>query len=334
MATEWKQVIPSRSQYDEHGLRIRKLSRGFCHVRIGFSADPLKDDDWARRHAMRYGGFQSAMWQMEQGINYKARGGQRIWPMLSDKFFNAVTDIKGWTLFRIIDQGIRHPTVCLWVAVNARGDRHFYREYYATDRSIAMNCRQILQLSEDERISGNYIDPATRKRNPQTLKMAITVYEENKLYCETADNSFAGYDKVREGAISTLCRHAIRTGDMPDWLRKLEPTQDELTTLAAKPAITFDLRFTSRAFEECCNLRWRETQGDATQKAAPEKPMDKEDDGPDCVRYAVQSPLFYRKPEQKGIGLKMINFRELHKKQVELRERKEREEKRLMRAYT
>lgn len=306
MATEWKQIIPSRSQYDKWGLRERRLSTGFYHVRVGFSADPLKDDDWARREALKYGGFDAPQWRREQGIDYKAVSGQRIWPMLDEKIHNAQIDVKDWTLFRVIDQGIRHPTVCMWVAVNKKGDRHFYREYYATDRSIAMNCRAILSY---EKVSDTYIDPTTRKRNAETLKTTIQVYEENGIYCIPADNSFVGYDSVRNAALSTLARYALRTGILPYYFKELKPNQDQLLYLAAKPAITFDLRFTSRCFEECFNLRWREMKGDEAQNAPREKPVDKDDDGPDCVRYAVQSPLYHR--EQKPRLIKFTNIEQI-----------------------
>ena len=314
MPTPWKQIIAPRSQYDAHGLKERRLDTGFYHIRIGFSADPLKDDDWARWKAMQYGGFDTAQWRREQGIDYKAFGGQRIWPMLDKNIHNSQVDIKDWTIFRIIDQGIRHPTVCLWVAVNAKGDRHVFREYYSTDRSIAMNCRAILSLS-DENIEGTYIDPSTQKRGNETLKTTISVYEENGLYCIPADNAFVGYDSVTTAALSTLARWSLRTGKLPQSFAELKPNQDQLLQLADKPALTFDLRFASRCFDECCNLRWQQTRGDETQVAPKEKPVDKDDDGPDCVRYAVQSPLYYVK-KREGFGVKTINYRKIYMQKV------------------
>lgn len=302
MATNWKQIIPPRSIHDEHGLQERRLDTGFYHIRCGFSADPLKDDDWARRHSLTYGGFDAPRWQREHGINYKAYAGQRIWPMLS-RDHDAHIDIKDWTVFRVIDQGIRHPTVCMWVAVNKQGDRHFFKEYYSTNRSIAMNCRAILSLSS-EKVSGTYIDPSTRKRGAETLKPLIDIYGENKIYCNPADNSFAGYDAITNAALSTLARKALRTGVLPGYFVGLKPDQDQLLDLAQKPALTFDLRFTHRCFEECLNLRWQETKGDETQFAPKEKPVDKDDDGPDCVRYAVQSPLYYKQPLSRIIKIK------------------------------
>ena len=306
MATEWKQIIEPVSIYDEWGLRERRLDRGFCHLRIGFSSNPGRNDEWAKWKATTYGGFDAPLWRREFGIDYHARSGQRVWPMLSSDH-NAQVDMTDWTKYRIIDQGIRHPTVCLWVAINSKGDRHVYKEYYATDRSIAMNCRAIEALSEGEEIIATFIDPSTAKRGAETLKTQMDVYEENGIYCTRADNSFAGYDAVGSAVLSTLARVAIRTGQMPSKFDGLKPTQNQLLTLAAKPALTFDFRFTNRCFRECCNLRWQETKGDTTQSRPREKPVDVEDDGPDCVRYAVQSPLWWRKTANRKIEVININ---------------------------
>jgi hypothetical protein len=301
MATEWKQIMP--------GLKERRLDTGFWQMRIHYSASPAKQGDWADRASIAYGGKDSPRWQREHEINYSAYAGKRLWPMLSRGEHDAQIDISNWTLFRVIDQGIRHPTVCLWVAVNARKDVHVYREFYATNRSIPMNCRAILsRTSENEKIENNYIDPSTARRGAETLKTLSDVYAENGLYCTPADNSFAGYDAVGSAALSTIARNSLRTGIAPPIFNNMDVRQDELLVLARNPALTFDLRYTSRCFEECCNFRWRETKGDETQHAPKEKPVDKEDDGPDCVRYAIQSELYYKaKPK---FGLQIINIRQ------------------------
>ena len=117
-----------------------------------------------------------------------------------------------------------------------------------------------------------------------------------------ADNSSAGYDKVTDGLLSMLARDSLATGVMPSYLLDMKVTLEGLEMLAAKPSISFDLH-TERAFREVENLRWKEITGDETQSAAPIKTVDVADEGPDCVRYAMQSELFWRTPmrtAQKG----------------------------------
>ena len=112
--------------------------------------------------------------------------------------------------------------------------------------------------------------------------------------CSLADNSAAGYDKITDGLLSTLARWAIRTGEMPSYLKEMKINQEGVLLLAQKPSITFGITKVDRAFREVENLRWKEITGDETQRSEPEKTVDVADEGPDCVRYAMQSELFWR----------------------------------------
>lgn len=285
------------------------LSSGFFLREIHYSDNPDRDDIWVAAENPKYGGVNTPKWQREQEINWDIYGGERVWPMLNRQLHNQrVVLNEDWAIYRIIDHGIRHPTCCLWVAVNRNGDRHFYREYYATDKTIALNSREIIRLSP-EIVLDTYIDPSTLSRiNYQTtdpsadkkgLTARIDIYIENGINCSLADNSSAGYDKVTDGLLATLARYAIRTGQMPSYLQEMKINQEQLLLLASKPAITFDLRFTQRSFHEIENLRWKDLTGDETQRSKPEKTVDVADEGPDCVRYAVQSELFWRRPPRR-----------------------------------
>lgn len=285
-----------------------KLSSGFFHRFVHYTSDPGRDDAWVALESPKYGGINSAKWRREQEGDWDVYGGERVWPMLSKQFHVRHIDInRNWAVYRVIDHGIRHPTCCLWLGVNRNGDRHFFREYYATDLSVALNCKQILRLSP-EAVIDTYIDPSTLKRvNYETTdatadKKGVTplvdLYEDAGISCSLADNSSAGYDKVTDGLLSMLARDALRTGVMPSYLQAMNITLEGLEMLAAKSSISFDLH-TERAFREVENLRWKEVTGDETQSSAPQKTVDVADEGPDCVRYAVQSELYWRLPRRK-----------------------------------
>jgi len=282
------------------------LDIGFFYRRIHYSDDPARNSEWVQKESVKYGGVNSARWRREQEIDWGVYMGQRVWPMLSRQYHNTHIELNSdWAIYRIIDHGIRHPTCCLWVAVNQNGDRHFYKEYYATDKSVAINCRQILGLTTEEVID-TYIDPSTRKRvnyvttssnaEKQGLVRLVDLYDNNGISCSLADNSAAGYDKVTDGLLSQLARYAIQTGVMPIYLTDMGINQEQIMMLASKPAITFDLRRISRAFNETENLRWKELTGDPGEHSKPEKTVDVADEGPDCVRYAMQSEIFWRRP--------------------------------------
>lgn len=308
----------------------KMLSTGFFHRFIHYSDDPDKNEAWVAKECVRYGGTSSVRWLREQEGNWDVYGGQRLWPTLCDIHLRDI-DVSDWTKFRVLDHGLLHPTVCLWVAVNEKGDRHVYREFYSTDCSIAMNCQRILSITT-EKIAANYIDPSTAKRNPETLRTEISVYEANGLFCNRADNSRAGYDSVATGILSTLARHALETGYIEKF-GPIKPDRNSLVSLSNKPALTFS-RGVKRCFNECVNLRWRKSTGDVTQNAPKEKPVDKNDDGADCVRYAMASCLYYKSVRGEGpIKIRMLSPREVQKKIYHQRKYDEAYEKNLRRAY-
>ena len=293
MATDWTEIST--------GIRERRLDTGYCHVRVHYVADPEKNADWVRRHSLQYGGVQSPKWRREMEIDYTAIEGQAVYPMLCSDHLQ-IKSLDGMAVYRIIDHGIRHPMVCLWVAVSPAGDRHIFREYYRTGATIPVNCSEVLRRST-EFVMETYIDPATRQRIPLSMKdkapvSILSLYNQCLgISVRLADNSFAGYDTVRNGLLSVLARKVINEGLVDSesdffktYFANYKLTDYELAQLASKPALTFSPDCV-RAFQEMRNLRFRDVQGDITQKAQPEDVVDFEDDGPDCVRYAMQSKL-------------------------------------------
>ena len=303
MATDWSECGV--------GMQERMLDTNFRHIRIHYSTDPAKDAMWAKKHSIRYGGMQSPKWRREMEIDYSAVEGQMVYPMLSPDHIQHYAPGESWTVFRVIDHGIRHPAVCLWFGVNRHGDRHIYREYYQTGKTVTFNCEQVLRLTpDDEYAIKTLIDPSTRQRVPLSNKdkapvSILSLYNQSLgLSCMLADNSRAGYDTVRDGLLSVLARNVMRKGEVDyetsfakEYFRETGLSSSELIVMAQKPALTFepDVR---RVFREMRNMRFKEITGDLTQKAAPEEIMDFEDDGPDCVRYAMQTKLLYTYPSR------------------------------------
>jgi len=294
MATDWKEVCK--------GVTERRLSTNYCHLRIHYSADPEKDTEWVMRHSALYGGVKTPKWRREMEIDYTAVEGQPVYPMWADEVHVFDLPLEDMVVYRVIDHGIRHPTVCLWVGVYPNGDRHVFREYYRSDATIPLNCSEILRLST-EPVAGTYIDPAVRQRVPLSTSdnkpvSILSLYNEHlHVSCRAGDNSEAGYTAVRNGLMSTLARRAIMEGyvDQSTYFAKqyfmqFNLTERELLQMAEKPALSI-ARSCPRAAREMKNLRFKNVAGDQTVKAQPEEVMDFEDDGPDCVRYAMQSKL-------------------------------------------
>lgn len=299
MATDFKQLMT--------GVTERRLDTDFDHLRIHYSADPEKDDRWAARLSAKYGGRDSPKWRREFEIDYTAVQGQRVYPMMYSVHIIDKIMTNDWAVYRIIDHGIRHPTVCLWVGVNRAGDRHVFREYFMTNKTIAFNCEEILRRTPDKPVISTYIDPATRQRvasGSRDLQPISVLSLYNTAFgfgCVPADNSRVGYDRVREGLLSVLARKALVDGAVDEdtvfakeYFKEFDLSVSELLEMSSRPSLTFS-NDCPRCYVEMRNLRFKEISGDVTQNAAPEEMMDKDDDGPDCVRYAMMSKLRFVK---------------------------------------
>lgn len=63
-----------------------------------------------------------------------------------------------WRRFRVVDFGYTNPFVCQWWAVDGDGRMYRYRELYHTGRTVAEHAKQIVRLSEGERIENTICD--------------------------------------------------------------------------------------------------------------------------------------------------------------------------------
>jgi phage terminase large subunit len=63
-----------------------------------------------------------------------------------------------WRRFRVIDFGLTHPFVCLWIALDEDQRMYVYRYIYMTGRTVATHAQQIKQLSKGEAIEQTVCD--------------------------------------------------------------------------------------------------------------------------------------------------------------------------------
>jgi len=297
---------------------LRRLNSGFVVQEVDWRDDPDRDEAWADKESAKYGGRQSPYWRQ----NYEReliRGGEPVWPMLRHNIHVREIPFKeivgdNWALYRSIDHGMRHPFCCAWLAVHRGiGDYYFYRQYYMRDMTIAVNSKHVRDVTEaSERIVLNVADPSIWQRDPRTLETYAEDYGQEGLYLTQGDNSRAGYDALTAGFIASIARHALgrRSPELvQEVLHTTHLSMGDVEELAARPAIWFHPSCAGHdrsLYQECVNLRWQQTHGDPEHKAAPEKPEDKNDEGPDVVRYAVQTPCVRWLPMPKA-GLSQVD---------------------------
>ena len=278
----------------------RVLKNGFYVQPVHWRDNPNHDEAWADNMAAKYGGRRTAGWMREFEMDPSASG-MPVWGMMAKDVHLrtlswAETIGPAWTRYRVIDPGLRHPTCCGWVAVNSRGDQYWYRQYYATDRTAAENCRAILSMeAADEWIAGSVADTAAWNASPETRRTLATVYAENGIPLSPAKKDAAGYDAVGTAFVSALCRWSLETGEIhPSLGAHLD--RAVLEELAAMPATWLHPACAGAPqslYEECANLRWAEVRGDAFTHAQPQKPVDVNDDGADVVRYGRHTPAIH-----------------------------------------
>jgi PBSX family phage terminase large subunit len=201
----------------------------------------------------------------------------QIYPALSESFHLIPTSrypdlleyIKPLAKFRVMDYGFSNPTVVLWYAIDEFGNLFFYNEYRRRLKTIAEHAPEIKSMSEGEEYISFLCDPSMRRRDGSHSKLSlIDEYAEHDLFLSPGNNDIrAGIARVSE------------------YLRTSSDHVNPITNMRPAPKIFFSHKCAA-TFEEMRGMQWKKIKPGQTGTQA-EEPIDKDDHGPDCVRYAV-----------------------------------------------
>ena len=286
---------------------MRRLKNGFAVQPIYYKDDPECDEAWADRESIHYGGRKSPGWKQNMEMEL-VRSGRPVWPMLADEYHVRTIPrnqylSSDWAVWRSLDRGMAHPYCCAWAAVHKNDDKYFFRQMYRRDTPIPIIIKQTKDADgEDEDCCGNVADSDFWSRDPMgTGGKAFETYADKfaraGLPLILADKSKVGYDTLTEGFFASVARWALGHQDRGglDVIREMMGaptlTAGDIQRIADKPAIWFHPSCASGAeslFKQCENLRYREHKN-PLHTAAPGMPEDKEDEGPDVVRYMCQT---------------------------------------------
>jgi len=164
----------------------------------------------------------------------------------------------GWRRFRVVDFGYTNPFVCQWWAVDGDGRMYRYREIYHTGRTVAEHAKQIVALSEGERIENTICDHDA---------------EDRATLADGGIPNGAAYKDVSVG-IQTVKDRLKAAGDgMPRiyFLRDSLVETDPSLVAARKPTCTE---------QEIDAYVWND-------KVRKEEPHKADDHGMDAMRYAA-----------------------------------------------
>jgi hypothetical protein len=68
-----------------------------------------------------------------------------------------------WKLYRAIDHGIRHPTVCVWMALAPNNTVYIYRELSTVGMTVEDFKRRVVELSQGEKYETTVVDPSMKR---------------------------------------------------------------------------------------------------------------------------------------------------------------------------
>ena len=152
------------------------------------------------------------VWKQEYGGEFTTQAGL-IWPDFRNKMQPAghlfdpdefIVD-KNWNVLRAIDIGVRHPTACLWGAVDEESNVWIYREYEEVNPIHETHAEAISTLSE-EPVYRSFISPDARRKGGLATQdgtpnlCALDIYRRSGLYATPAA------DQVAPG-IATVARY-------------------------------------------------------------------------------------------------------------------------------
>jgi len=171
---------------------------------------------------------------------------------------------RGWRRIRVVDFGYTNPLVCQWWAIDDDGRAYRYREIYMTRRLVEEHARQIVKLSEGERIDYTIADHDAEDRATLAKHGVPTI---------------PAIKDVSPGIQAVADRLRI-AGDGKPRLRLLRGAlveKDKSLETAHRPTCTE---------EELLAYCWPKA---ADGKPNKEAPIKLNDHGCDCLRYLVQA---------------------------------------------
>jgi hypothetical protein len=140
------------------------------------------------------------VWEQEYEGSFTSFSGL-VWPDYKEAIYpdghlfdpNDYDFSTGYTIYRTIDIGWRHPTACLWFAVDRENNVFFFREYEEQNVVHEVHAGAIAALSA-ERVANTWISPDAARKNPLTASesdklCALDIYRREGIYALPASNA-------------------------------------------------------------------------------------------------------------------------------------------------
>jgi hypothetical protein len=264
-------------KYFDRGQVEETKAKGWHSLQMKSIENPHHDTDWIRSKRAETA---TNIWKQEYEGDFTHFSGL-VYPDYVDKPYpaghlfdpNDYDFSTGYTFYRAIDVGWRHPTACVWLAVDAEGNVFFLREYEVQNVVHEVHAQAIKALSP-EKVACTWISPDAARRNPLTddalqQLSAMDIYQRAGIYVLPASNAVnPGISEVARYLRSTLEDNALHPKVL--FSKELSGTREGMR---------------SYVFQEHESKR---------ELDAPDKPRKYKDDLVDAVRYALAARPQYQ----------------------------------------
>lgn len=137
-----------------------------------------------------------------------------------------------WRIYRAMDFGAIHPTVCLWIAVDNQDNAYIFDEYYKSNQPVRFHADIINAKSQGMNILTTWGDPSAEQAQLDYAGYGIYITSALKLFTGGEDWVNSGINKVKnwlkpmEGRprlyVFKNCENTIREFESYRWLEAKE----------------------------------------------------------------------------------------------------------------
>ena len=151
-------------------------------------------------------GYVKMLDNLSEGLRQAWRDGN--WDMLAGQYFSefdrSVHVVEPfpipshWKRYRTIDYGL-DCLACLWIAIDERGNYYVYKEYAESDKVISEGAKDIINMTDDEKVLYTSAPDDLWARSQETAKSKADIFRENGLTLLKANrNREAGWLAIKE----------------------------------------------------------------------------------------------------------------------------------------
>lgn len=161
--------------YWERGLNTEQIKKGWRNGHFRSADNPFISKPWLDSKRAE---TPEHIWRQEYDGEFEQFSGL-IYPDYVDRLYDPSSPASGghlydpknlqlpaeWTRYRGIDIGFRHPTVCLWPAIDDEGNAYFYQEY-SQQNVVHDDHAQAIAALTTHPIQTTWMSPDAKRKNP------------------------------------------------------------------------------------------------------------------------------------------------------------------------